>query len=305
MKSAMARLYPTDRIVLGYCAITILLILLFGRPFSEYVSELAFYGGIGTLALIVSKYVDESKNRLGAFVRLLYPAMLFTAFYSMTGGLMFLFTDTFKDSQLIAIEQSLFGQELTLLFDRSQPNIVITEILSFCYFGYYFLIPGFFIAIFVRRDYRVIREATAAICLTFFVSYLVFSAYPIEGPRWHLADQYRHSVDGPAFRQLVNSVIARGAVHGGCMPSTHTAVSLVILLFCFKYYRRAGWILLPLVIGLMAGTVWGRFHYVSDVYVGAIIGTAAFWLISKYHDRWITRNDQVGQPVNTVSAHVS
>jgi len=305
MKSAKSRLYPTDRIVIGYCALTFLLIILFGRPFGDYLNELAFYAGIGALALVITRYVDESQNRLSAFVRLLYPAILFTAFYSMTQGLMFLFTDKFQDPQLVALEQALFGHELTLLIDRTLPNTVLTELLSFCYFGYYLLIPGFFITIFVRRDDRIIREATAAICLTFFASYLIFSAYPIEGPRWYLADQYLHSVDGPAFRQLVDFVIERGAVRGGCMPSTHTAVALVILLFCFKYYRRAGWTLLPFVVGLMAGTVWGRFHYISDVYIGALIGYAAFWLISKYHGRWIMCTEKNVERSEVAKAHVS
>jgi len=119
-------------------------------------------------------------------------------------------------------------------------------------------------------------------CLTFFASYLLFSLYPAEGPRWYFAHEYVNMVDGPVFRQLVNLVIANGAVHGGAMPSSHTGVAFLIMAFCFRYYRRWGWILLPIVLGLAAGTVWGRFHYVSDVIVGlAIAVLALLWVWSR------------------------
>ena len=80
---------------------------------------------------------------------------------------------------------------------------------------------------------------------------------------------------------MVEYVIANGAVRGGCMPSTHFGIALVILLYCFRYYRKAAWWLLPAVIGLGIGTVWGRFHYVSDVIVGGLIGLAVTFSVWK------------------------
>jgi membrane-associated phospholipid phosphatase len=299
------RIYPVDYIVMGYTALISVMILVLGRPIGGYLPELAFYVGVGILSWLISRYVDEKRSRAHALFRLLYPAMLFTTFYSMTEGLNFLVFNSFRDPQVVAFEQRLFGSEVTQFIDKSQPSILVTELLSFCYFCYYLLIPGFLIPIFVRKDYHILREVLAAICLTFFVSYVLFSVYPVEGPRWFLADQYAHSVDGPVFRQMVNFVISNGAVHGGCMPSTHTAVSLVILLYSFKYYRRWGWILLPIVLGIAAGTVWGRFHYLSDVIVGAAIGGVSVWFIRKYHNRWIKTDLPIVQSGKVESARVS
>ncbi|MFZ5981035.1 MAG: phosphatase PAP2 family protein, partial [Candidatus Zixiibacteriota bacterium] len=121
----------------------------------------------------------------------------------------------------------------------------------------------------------------------FFISYILFFLYPIEGPRWFFAERYLHEITGPVFRPLVELVIDNAAFHGGCMPSSHVAVGLVILMFAFKYYRRAGWVLLPVNLGLAVATFWGRFHYVSDVVVGAAIGIFSTVFIWKYYDRWI------------------
>ncbi|MCX6834007.1 MAG: phosphatase PAP2 family protein [candidate division Zixibacteria bacterium] len=273
------RLYPVDWMVVGYSLLMVIIIAILGRPLSGYADEMIFYAAMAILALLIVRYVNETRSRWHAFLRLLYPALMITFFYRATGGQIFLLFDHFFDYQVVAWEQSLLGTEPTLFVDKHLLNTWCTEILSFCYFCYYLMFPGLLIALFRRREHRIIREFLAAACLTFFVSYLLFWLYPVEGPRWHLADQYLNEIKGPVFRQLVEFVINNAAVRGGAIPSSHTGVALIVMLFCFRYYRRVGWMLLPVVIGLAAGTVWGRFHYLSDVIVGAAIGAGAVWFI--------------------------
>lgn len=274
--------YAFDWIVFGYCLVMLLAILALGRPLGQYGDELAFYSAMAIIALLILRFVDPTKSRFHALIRLLYPAAMFTLFYRATGGLMFLITDHFMDWQLVTFEKMLFGVHPTLYIDSHLLNVWANEILSFCYFTYYLMLPVFLITMFVKKDYRVVREFTAAASLTFFVSYLIFSLYPVEGPRWHFASLYANQIQGPVFRPLVGFVMERGAVHGGAMPSSHTGVALLVMLFCFRYYRKAGWMLLPIVTGLALGTVWGRFHYASDVVVGAAIGIFSLLLVWKY-----------------------
>jgi membrane-associated phospholipid phosphatase len=283
------KLYPVDWMVVGYSLLMVAIIAILGRPLTEYADELVFYAAMATLAWLIVRYVDETTSRWHAFLRLLYPALMITFFYRATGGQIFLLFDRFFDYQVVAWEQSLLGTEPTLFIDRHLLNTWSTEILSFCYFCYYLIFPGFLIALFLRREHRIIREFLAAACLTFFVSYILFWLYPVEGPRWHLADQYLHTIEGPVFRPLVGFVIDNAAVRGGAVPSSHTGVALVVMLFCFRYYRRMGWLLLPILVGLAAGTVWGRFHYLSDVIVGAAIGALSVWLIWRYSRHRVER----------------
>ena len=70
------------------------------------------------------------------------------------------------------------------------------------------------------------------------------------------------------------------------MPSSHVGVALVILMYSFRQSRTTGWLLLPLNVGLALGTVWGRFHYVSDVIVGAGLGAMCTLLVWRYYDKW-------------------
>jgi len=278
--------YPFDKIIIGYCLLMIFLIAIFGRPLKEYADELFIYAICLTLAAVIPLFFDETRGRISAFTRILYAGILFGVFYRTTGGLMFLIFDKFFDFQLVAFEKLIFGIEPTTYIDKNLLSPILNEIFSFCYFCYYLMVPGFLIVTFVKKDYEILKRYLAAAGLTYFVSFLLFIFYPIEGPRWYEAGKYLYTIDGYLFRYLVEIIIAKGAVHGGCMPSSHIAIAIVIMMYCFKHYRKWGWILLPINIGLAIGTFWGRFHYVSDVIVGVIIGFAVYAIVQKYYDRW-------------------
>lgn len=284
--SQRPRLYPFDILLIGYCLLMVVLILFFGRPFNEYFDEISVYLSMAAIVAVIVRFVDESLSPVHRFVRLLYPMLLFTLMYRETGGMMFLIFDRFFDPQIVAFESRLLGLEPTLFIDRHLLSTWLTELFSACYLSYYFMIPGFLIPLFFLNQTRIIRRSLTAMSMTFFISFLMFSIFPVEGPRYHFAGQYLHTVEGPLFRRMVSGVIDLAAVRGGCMPSSHVGVALVVLAYTFKVSRKAGWLLLPINLGLAIGTVWGRFHYVSDVLVGAAIGLGAVWFVEKFYDRW-------------------
>lgn len=278
-----------DKIILWYCLLTLCAILFLGRPLSQYYGELVFYISMAGITVLIVALVDEHKNSWRRIVRLVYPVIMFTFFYTATGGLMFLLFDKFYDFQLTGFEKALFGFNPTLYIDQNLLNVWLNEIFSFCYFLYYFMIPGFVIFVLIKKNYSLLKSFMSATCLAFFASYWLFFLYPIEGPRYHFVNLFQNKIEGPVFRQLVEMVIANGAVRGGCMPSSHFGVALVILLYCYKYYRKIAYGLTPIVIGLAIGTFWGRFHYVSDVIVGGTIGLIAVIIIWHYDNR----NDKI------------
>lgn len=281
------RIFLFEKIIIGYCWFMAAIILLFARPFSEYTDELIFYLSVSVLTLLITHYVDIDKNRLNKAIRYFYPAIMFSFFYRMTGGQMFLLFDSFYDWQLTAFEYALFGMNPTLYIDTNLFNVWLNEIISFCYFSYYFMIPVFMISVFVKKDYDILASFLSSTCVMFFCSYMLFFLYPIEGPRWHFAGQFINTIDGLFFRQAVEYVITNGAVRGGCMPSSHFGVALVIWMYCFRYYRKAAYIILPIVVGLGVGTIWGRFHYISDVFIGGLIGYIGTIIIWKYEKNMV------------------
>lgn len=271
---------PFDRWIVGYCALMIVVLTLFGQEVGDRQWNIAVYAGVIMLVVAIVRWFPRENSRLSMAVRLLYPVLLLTPFYRMTGDYMFLLFDRFLDTQLVQIEAAVFGVNPTLYIDRHLLNVWANETIHFCYSSYYLMIPGFYLAMFLLRRDAIIVSAWTATMITFIASYSLFILYPIEGPRWHFAEVYEHAVEGPVFRQFVEMVMAKGAVRGGGMPSSHSGVAVVLMMYLLRHYRPAGLVFAVLVTGLAVGCVWGRFHYVSDVIVGimiAIIATVVVW----------------------------
>ncbi len=304
-QSDRGRLFLYDKLIVGFSLLMVTIIILLGRPLTNFIGEIAFFLAAALIVPVMARYLDANTGRWQKFIRLLYPVVLFTFFYTAMGGLIFLLFDQFFDPQLTAFEKSILGYNPTLYIDKHLLNVWTNEFLSACYYSYYLMLPAFFITMFIKRRDAIIVRTMSAVCITFFVSYLLFILYPVEGPRWFFADIFQNEIEGPFFRQIVNYVIDNAAFHGGCMPSSHVAVAIVILLATFKYYRKAGYILLIPNIGLAIGTFWGRFHYVSDIFVGAAIGIAAWILIEKQPADALIDQYETKRPKEKSKSHAS
>ena len=197
------KFYPFDKIIIIYSLLMILLIITFGQPLTDNLDEILLYLLAAAVSFLIAMFVDESKGRLAMLVRLIYTGLLFALFYRITDGTMFLLFDGFLDHQLIGIEHAMYGVSPTLYIDEHLLTPVVNEILSFCYFCYYPMVPVFMFALLFKRDYEILKHFLAAAALTYFASYLLFFLYPIEGPRWHFAGQYLNQIDGYLFHYLV------------------------------------------------------------------------------------------------------
>jgi membrane-associated phospholipid phosphatase len=278
----IGRLTPFDHVVLVYCWIIIILTINFARPINDYLSVLLFHFGMILLVCVLAQFARKLTNRLVVFIRLLYPVVMMAFFYQFSGKLVQAIVPRFFDGQLVGLEKSILGVHPTLWLDHHL-NIVVTELLSAAYFSYYLLIPGLALFLFFGKRDGEIRRFMTATCVTFFISYLMFIFYPVVGPRFYFAELYQNEITGIIFRPLVNFVIDNAAFKGGAMPSSHCAEALIVMLFAIRNYGRKAYFLILVVIGLSLGTVYGRFHYVSDVIVGIALAFIIYWLTLKFY----------------------
>jgi membrane-associated phospholipid phosphatase len=283
IRKLAAELYVYDWLMVGYGILMVCTLLTLGEPLGKHLNEIALYVFTAIVPFIVVVFTRCQSGRLYRALRYLYPVLLFTFLYRATAGIIFLIFDHFLDERIVSFETFLFGVEPTMWMDTLLPLPLFTDILSACYFSYYLMIPVFTVWVFVRRDYEILRRSLSAITLTFFLSYLLFSLFPAEGPRWHQAVNYSNQVTGIIFRPMVELVMTSGAVHGGAMPSSHTGVAVIILIACWRYYRRVAFWLTAVVFGLACGAVWGRFHYVTDIVVGTLLALVALWITERWH----------------------
>lgn len=282
-KDESTKFYPFDLIILAYSVVMIFALIFLGEG-QIYDKGLLFYALVILISLGIVGFINYRKNWMHASWRFLYPALLFTFFYKITAGQIFLLHPAFLDAKVISFEHSLFGIDPSLYLDRFLPNVWVTEFLSLCYASYYLMIPIFLLVLFLKKKYKLIAQATTAMCLMFFSSYIIFSLFPVEGPRWVFANAYQHAIEGPIFRQIVMFAQST-SVHGGAMPSSHFGVALIIALYTLQQNKKLGFFLLALSFGVALGAIWGRYHYASDIVVGGVIGLAAYWIAQKLPTR--------------------
>jgi membrane-associated phospholipid phosphatase len=291
------RMLPFDHLTIAYCWIIIILTLNFARPIGDYYTLLAYHMGAIILILILAQFGRSRTSRITIFFRLFYPLLLMTFFYRFSGDLVNIVVNHVFDSQVTGMEKSIIGVNLTLWLDNHL-NTFMTELMSAAYFSYYLMIPGLaFVLFFDRRD-REIKLFVTATCATFFISYLMFILYPVIGPRFHFAELYQNDLTGPFFRKTVNYIIDNAAFRGGAMPSSHVAEAFVVMVFAIRSYRRKAYFMIPVVIGLALGTVYGRFHYLTDVFAGILIGIIGVWMSLKYY-----RDEKEAEGNREVSVH--
>src|SRR5574341_1176736 len=78
-----------------------------------------------------------------------------------------------------------------------------------------------------------------------------------------------------------------------CFPSLHNAITLLVLIFGFKYHRKFFWGFLPFGLGLFLGTIYLRYHYGVDLLSGWILGLICFWKSADLNRWWETKTSKL------------
>ena len=116
------------------------------------------------------------------------------------------------------------------------------------------------------------RDTVLALEVSFFVCFLVFVVFPVQGPRYLGVPP--GVPDGPV-RHLVLALLQTGSSRGAAFPSAHIAVATTQVLMALRYQRRLGLVILVIAFGLATGAVYGGFHYAVDALAGVAVGTLA------------------------------
>jgi membrane-associated phospholipid phosphatase len=182
-----------------------------------------------------------------------------------------------KDVHLIAFDRWLTGTDPTVALERFATPF-LSDVLTLFYSLYYFhpIVLGTLVLLDdharppAERDFS--RYAFTMV-FVFFVSYVGYFLVPAVGPRFTV----HHA--GPLPRGAVSRVIddtlnALESNKRDCFPSGHTMVVAAVLLEAARRSKKTFWCFLPFAVGLVAATVYCRYHYVADVLAGLTLALA-------------------------------
>lgn len=272
-----SRLKPYDRLAIIFFLLLNLGIGLFHqnipRPRYQFFKYLTF----AALIFVSVPHLERFSNPITRFLRRWYLIISITFIYWDVGLFIHLIFPGYFDHWIIAFETSLFGA-LPNVEVQKLVNPILTELMQLSYAIYWFTIPVGAGLLYAKKKYRLFDELLFFIMLTFFISYVFFIVIPVQGPRFNLSDILTTSYKGLFLTRYLRAFVASAGLQGGAFPSSHVAVAVVILMFMWRY--EPGWgkrIFLPAVIALSLATVYGQYHYLTDVLAGLFLGVVIGW----------------------------
>ncbi len=281
--------YLLDYINFIYFFVVSVIIVLFRYRVEKYYLYILFFLLYSLFIIKISKlYLSHPNNSIIKFLRFLYPILFFTFVYRIISGYVTLFYGHFLDEYVLNMQRSILGGQPVLMLEKII-SPYFTEFMKFSYFTYYLYIPIVGLILFFQKKYKEVLEFLAITTFVFYLCYIGFLIFPVEGPRFALLDVFKiKHLQGFFFTKLQDTIMKYGAVTGACIPSSHIAVSWTVLFFIKKFFnRRIFFIVLPFTLSLTLAVVYNRYHYALDVVLGwitAYIGIKIGYLLYKKYE---------------------
>jgi membrane-associated phospholipid phosphatase len=214
-----------------------------------------------------------------------YPVVLIVAIFDSLAGVVGYVIGPDRDAALMAWDLSLFGVHPTLWLERIVTPW-LTDLMHLAYVAYYVLPLVLCGRLYARGRQGDFDLAAFTLILTVFLSYLGYILVPAQGPRALLAPLQTVPLQGLIVTEPIRSTLeALEDLKRDAFPSGHTAVVVVLLALAWRYDRRVFWPALPVVLALIASTVYTRYHYAVDVLAGLLLAALCTLLGPPFYRR--------------------
>lgn len=219
--------------------------------------------------------IHAAAPRAADFLRAAYPLLLIPFLYSELAILnVAVWGGHYFDDSIIALEQALFGAQPARDWAPVMPWAWLSEPLHAAYVAYYGIIylPPLLLLLAGKRE--AFHATVFALMLAFFVHYLFFLYYPVQGPRYLFPPPVADGAQGPVYA-LAHRLLEAGSSRGAAFPSSHVGVSVAQTLMVARFAPLWAAPVGVLTIGLGLGAVYGGFHYGIDAVAGLMLGALA------------------------------
>jgi membrane-associated phospholipid phosphatase len=282
---------PLQGLTLFFIIGLVLLTLFFRGHIPLWRSLLFRYVALMGLLFALKLSSDRAKvGRVNSFFNDFSPVLFVILLYESLGDLIqHLQFDI--DPVLINIDFYIFGVHPTLWIE----NWIVpwfTDIMSLAYVSYYFLPVVFVIALYSKKRRLEFDESMFILTFGYYISFVGYILFPAVGPRYALSHLYSIPLEGSFVTDFIRDTL-NALEHNkrDCMPSGHTQIVLMVLFLAHRYERFLFYVFSPVVCALILSTVYLRYHYVIDLFVGAGLAIACIVIGSRFY-RWGNRRSK-------------
>jgi len=279
-------LHTTDVLVIGFGALLSLMNILFFFRIPNWWLLILINLAVAVLIVVLAYFRHTTGWRILRYMHDWYvaPTVFFT-FKEIYFMLAPIHQGRDYDDVLIAIDRWLFSVNPTQwLAHLSHP--VLTEILQIAYTSFYFLFLIVGYELYRRHNPDLFHHFMFTCVYGFFLSYVGYFLLPAVGPRFTLHDFSALDSDlpglwltpylrwfvnaGESIPQGVSNAVAIAGTQRDVFPSGHTMMTLVLMYLSTKHRLRTMWVMRIVGSLLIVATVYQRYHYVVDLFAGAL-----------------------------------
>ena len=263
-----------------------LLVLIFKGQIPSWHTLLLNY--ILLLGLLFVLKISSDRNaigKVGTFFRNFSPILFVILIYESLGSLIqYLHPDI--DPWLIKIDFSIFGVHPTFWLEK-WIFPWLTDIMSLAYISYYFLPVIVIVVIYLQHRTWEFDESVFILLFGYYLSFIGYIFFPAIGPRHTLAHLYSVPLEGSFITDFVRDILDT-LEHNkrDCMPSGHTQIVLIVLYLANRFKKRIFYLFLPIVCFLILSTVYLRYHYVIDLFAGALFAIGCMIVGPRLYRYW-------------------
>ncbi len=294
LAAAWAACGAFEWVALGYLGVSGALIVAFAENLAHPVRLLGLQACVACVILALcgteasvradKRFSSAAAQTFWHFWRHWYPHLFFLFCFEELAHLVHLVSPGWQDAKLIALDYWLTGVHPAVWLEQFATP-ARNDFMQFAYITYftYLLVLGGIL--YYRKDWRGYWSVMTYSAVAYAIGYMIAVSFPIESPWFSMAGAWRGELRGGAFTALINFIEHYGRVRGAAFPSEHVAGSFAVLWGAWRHRRWLFWVMLPLVLCMCLSTVYGRYHYMVDVFGGIITGTLGYliggWVMRK------------------------
>ncbi|WP_338023720.1 phosphatase PAP2 family protein [Archangium primigenium] len=278
----LVELRAVDLVVVFSCACAALLLL---GPFrwAPGAGSSAFVFAVFALGPLLLRTLETygPRKRVVSFIADFWMLPVVSVGHGMLGPLVSAVTPGLKDARIVALDQHLFGAQASVVLGEWTPRWLM-DVLLVCYYGHFLWPLALGCALYFAQRREAFDEYLLALGLFFACNFVFYTWVPAIGPRFFLHAAFPGSLQGLWLTPYLESAMLQPTFVRDCFPSGHTGAALLVLVYAWRFERRVFRVAFLPVLGLIAATLVGRFHYATDLVcavplvVGAV-AVAAVW----------------------------
>lgn len=270
-------------------ALLVILLLIFDALMHGSTAHIAGVTGITAVFVLLWYLAFRFRARLprtANFIRYMTPLLLYPVLYGIVHAMVTAGrpSDTHLiDHVLLDIDIALFGVNPIAWLGMHQHPLV-TDLLYLAYFSYYLGMPVLMILMFRGSRLVDFRRALAAMVIGWYGALISYALFPALGPNRWIPDEVPVLTGWLPTSQWIQTFLAANLVPAirDCVPSMHTGVTILTLMYAWRFHRTFFWIFLLPGVGIIAATMYIQAHYVIDVILGFIAAGTIYVLVERY-----------------------